>query len=65
MNTKIRLYIFVALLFVLTFLLASRVITGIKTHNFDYLKIGVNACLLFYAISQIIRLGKAENDKTE
>lgn len=58
-------YIYVAVLFILTYLLASRLIKGIKTQEFDFLKIGVNALLLIYAIVQVVRLGNIENNKKE
>jgi hypothetical protein len=65
MNNKTRLYIYVALLFVLTFLLTSRVIKGIKTHEFDYIKLTANVVILAYLIVQVIKLGKIENNKEE
>jgi hypothetical protein len=65
MNTKTRLYIYVALLFVLTFLLTSRVIKGIKTHEFDYIKVAINSIVLVYLVLQVVKLGKMENNKEE
>ena len=38
---------------------------GIKTQEFDFLKIGVNALLLIYVIVQVVRLGNIENNKNE
>jgi len=64
-NSKTTLYLYVVLLFVLTFLLASRLIKGFKTHEFDYLKLIANAGILIYVIFQVIKLGKIENDKRE
>jgi hypothetical protein len=64
-NNKTLLYIYVVFLFVLTFLLASRVFKGIKTQDFDYLKIAINSVILIYVAFQVVRLGKIENDKTE
>jgi hypothetical protein len=64
-NNKMLLYIYVAFLFVLTYLLASRVIKGLKTQDFDFFKIGVNSVLLIYLVIQVIRLGKIENNKNE
>jgi hypothetical protein len=63
-NNKTLLYIYVVFLFVLTFLLASRVFKSIKTQEFDYLKIAINSVILVYVAFQVIRLGKIENDKT-
>lgn len=65
MSNKTRIYFYIALLFVLTYLLANRIFTGIKTHEFDYLKLGANAVILAYVVYQIIKIGKIENDKTE
>ena len=64
-NNKALLYIYVVFLFVLAYLLASRVFKGVKTQEFDYLKIAVNSVILIYVAFQVIRLGKIENDKTE
>ena len=64
-NNKALIYIYVVFLFILTFLLASRVIKGFKTQNFDFFKIGVNSVLLIYVIVQVVRLGKIENNKKE
>lgn len=58
-------YIYVAVLFILTYLLASRLIKEYKTQEFDFLKIGVNALLLIYVIVQVVRLGNIENNKNE
>jgi hypothetical protein len=64
-NNKMVFYIYVAVLFILTYLLASRLIKGIKTQEFDFLKIGVNALLLIYVIVQVVRMGNKENNKNE
>jgi hypothetical protein len=64
-NNKTLVYIYVVVLFILTYLLASRVILGIKTQQFDYLRLSVNLALLIYIIIKVIKLGKIENDKTE
>jgi hypothetical protein len=64
-NNKTLVYIYVIVLFILTYLLASRVILGIKTQQFDYLRLSVNLALLIYIIIKVIKLGKIENDKTE
>jgi|LakMenE18May11ns_1017448.scaffolds.fasta_scaffold8637567_2 hypothetical protein len=64
-NNKMLLYIYIAFLFILTYLLASRVIKGFKTQEFDFFKLGVNVALLVYIIIQVIRLGKIENNKNE
>jgi hypothetical protein len=65
LNNKTTLYLYVAVMFVLTFLLTSRVIRSIKTNEFDYVKLALNTGLLIYLIIKIIKLGKIENDKTE
>lgn len=64
-GTKTKLYLYVAFLFLLTFLLASRIFSGFKTHEFDYLKLVFNVLILAYVIFQVIRLGKIENDKLD
>lgn len=64
-NNKALLYIYIVFLFVLAYLLASRLFIGIKTQEFDYLKIAVNSVILIYVAFQVNRLGKIENDKSE
>ncbi|MGV1011863.1 MAG: hypothetical protein ACOYBS_05385 [Flavobacterium sp.] len=64
-NNKALLYIYVVLLFVLAYLLASRVFKEMKTQEFDYLKIAVNTIILIYVAFQVNRLGNIENNKTE
>lgn len=65
MNNKTRIYIYIGFLFILTFLLAKRIILNIKSHDFEYLKIIVNIVILAYVIFQVIKLGKIENDKDD
>ena len=65
MKNKTILYIYIAVLFVLTFLLASRVIKSLKTNEFDYIKIFINLALLVYIAIKVIKLGKIENDQKE
>ncbi|WP_395043636.1 hypothetical protein [Flavobacterium sp.] len=64
-DTKILIYIYVAILFVATYLLASRIITSLKTNEFDYFKIIANLGILVYLIFRIIKLSKIENNKIE
>lgn len=64
-NNKTLVYIYVVVLFILTYLLASRVIAGFKTQQFDYLRLSVNLVLLIYIMIKVIKLGKIENDKTD
>lgn len=64
-DNKALVYIYVIVLFILTYLLASRVINSLKTQEFDYLKIGVNLALLLYIVIKVVKLGKIENDKKE
>ncbi len=65
MKSKYTIYFYVALLFVLSFLFAKRIFVGLKTNEFDYIKLVINAVLLIYIMYQIIKLGKINNDKTE
>ena len=63
MNNTKWLYIYVAILFILTFLFANRLISGFKTQTFDYFRLSVNLILLIYIVIKIKKLGKIENDK--
>lgn len=65
LNNKTLVYIYVVVLFLLTYLFASRLITSLKTGAFDYIRLGINAVLLIYIIIKVVKLGKIENDKTE
>ncbi|WP_298140948.1 hypothetical protein [Flavobacterium sp.] len=65
LDNKTILYIYVGVLFILTYLFASRLITSFKTQEFDYLRLSVNLGLLIYIIIKVVKLGKAENDKTD
>ncbi|WP_298308987.1 hypothetical protein [Flavobacterium sp.] len=64
LDNKTILYIYVGVLFILTYLFASRLITSFKTQEFDYLRLSVNLGLLIYIIIKVVKLGKIENDKT-
>lgn len=61
-NTTI-IYIYAVVLFVLTYLLATRLISSFKSNEFDYLKIGINVALIIYIVIKVVALGKAENNK--
>lgn len=63
MDNKKWLYVYVIMLFILTFLFASRLISSLKTQEYDYLKLGLNLILLVYIIFRIKKIGKVENDK--
>lgn len=63
-NTTI-IYIYVAALFGLTYLFASKLISSLRTQEFDWLRLSVNLVLIIYIIIKVIKLGKIENDKTE
>jgi hypothetical protein len=65
LSNKTLVYIYVVVLFVLTYLFASRLITSLKTGEFDYIRLGINAVLLTYIIIKVVKLGKIENDKSE
>lgn len=65
LDNKTILYIYVGVIFILTYLFASRLITSFKTQEFDYLRLSVNLGLLIYIIIKVVKLGKIENDKTE
>jgi len=65
LDNKTILYIYVGVLFILTYLFASRLITSFKTQDFDYLRLSINLVLLVYMIIKVVKLGKLENDKTD
>ena len=65
LDNKTIVYIYIGVLFILTYLFASRLITSLKTQQFDYLRLSVNLGLLIYIIIKVVKLGKIENDKTD
>ncbi len=65
LDNKTILYIYVGVLFILTYLFASRLITSLRTQEFDYLRLSVNLGLLIYIIIKVVKLGKIENNKTD
>jgi hypothetical protein len=65
LDNKTIIYIYIGVLFILTYLFASRLITSLKTQEFDYLRLSVNLGLLIYIIIKVVKLGKIENDKTD
>lgn len=65
LNNTTLIYVYAVVLFALTYLLASRLITSFKTKEFDYLRIGVNVALLIYIVIKVIKLGKVQNEKKE
>ena len=63
LNNTTLIYIYVAVLFVLTFLFVQRLMNSFKTEEFDYLRLSINFILLVYIIIKIVKLSKIENDK--
>lgn len=53
-----KLYFNVALLFLFTYLLASKLITGFKTNDFNYIRIGIIVLLIGMTIRSIVALNK-------
>jgi len=65
LSNKQKLYLYVALLFVLTFTLTSNLITSFKTNEFNYINIILKVIMVIFAIMQIVHLSKIENDKNK
>lgn len=62
LTNKTIIYIYVAALFILTFLFTRNLMKGIRNQEFDYLKLAVNLVLLVYIIVKVVKLGKIENN---
>jgi hypothetical protein len=62
LTNKTIIYIYVAALFILTFLFTRNLMKGFKNQEFDYLKLAVNLVLLVYIIVKVVKLGKIENN---
>lgn len=65
LNNRTLIYIYVGVLFALTFLFASKLISGLQTQKFDWLRLSVNLGLIIYIVIKVVKLGKIENDKNE
>ena len=65
MDNKKWLYVYVVALFILTFLFASRLISSLKTQEFDYFRLVLNLILVIYLIIKIKKIGTLENDKNK
>lgn len=62
LTNKTIIYIYVAALFILTFLFTRNLMKGFRKQEFDYLKLAVNLVLLVYIIVKVVKLGKIENN---
>jgi hypothetical protein len=53
-----KLYFNVLILFVFTFLLASKLISGFKTNDFNYIRTTINVVVIVLTVRNIIILNK-------
>ena len=53
LTNKQKMYFNVFLLFLFSYFLASKVIHGIKTQDFNYFRIGINIVVIFFTIKNI------------
>ena len=65
LNNKTIIYIYIAVLFILTFLFTRNLMKGFKSQEFDYLKLSVNLVLLVYIIVKVVKLGNIENNTND
>jgi hypothetical protein len=63
MTNKVKIYLYAFLLMLFTFSLALHVIKGLKSEDFEYLKIIISLFASGLALYQIITLSKIENKK--
>jgi hypothetical protein len=54
-TNKHKLYFNVILLFIFSYLLTAKIIDGIKTQEFNYLRIGINILVVGLTIKSIIK----------
>jgi len=64
-NNRTLIYIYIGVLFILTYLLASRLLSSFRTLEFDYLRISINFALLIYIIIKVLKLSKIENNTND
>ena len=62
-DNRLIVYMNVVLLFISTFLLASKVIKGIKTGEFDFLLIAVSAITAVFAMFFVVKYSNKVNNK--
>lgn len=60
---KIRLFIFVILLFFFTFSATTKIIHGFQSNEFDFLKIAIALFGIGFSILNIVKIGKIINNK--
>lgn len=54
-TNKQKLYFNVLLLFLFTYFLASKIMQGFKTQDFNYIRIGLNVLIIAFTIKSIIK----------
>ena len=59
-TNKHKLYFNVILLFIFSYLLTAKIIEGIKTQEFNYLRIGINALFVILTIKSITKYNKED-----
>ncbi len=59
-TNKHKLYFNVFLLFVFTYLLASKIMNGFKTQDFNYFRIGLNTLLIIFTVRNITKYNVEE-----
>lgn len=59
---KQLLYFNVVLLFLFSFLLASRLIEAVKIGEYDYFRLGLNAAMIVLSIMNIIKYNKSSDN---
>ncbi len=63
LNSKSIIYIYVAVLFALTFLFTRNLIQSFKLKDFNYFKLAINLVLMVYIVIKVMKLSKIENNK--
>ena len=63
MTNKVKIYLYAFLLMLFTFSLALHIMKGIKSGEFEYIRILISALASGLALFQIITLSKLENNK--
>ncbi len=63
LSPKVRIFIYVFLLFFFTFSATTKIIHGFKTNEFEFLRIAISLFGVGFSILNIVKLGKIVNGK--
>lgn len=64
-SPKVRLILYVLVLFYFTFSATSNIISGFKTSEYNFLRIAIAIFGIIFSIMNIVKIGKEINNKEQ